>query len=253
MTQPTRPSARRGPRVKSKPPKPKDLNVRNAKDASAPLRINERHGDGRLIRDIDRAYNDLTAMTLDPGAFLDRVRDAEAGQPSAQSYDTAKVSGGGTGNPTLAAYMSRDQARLDEATWVHAMEQVAHWTEAAMNAYVPHTPKPATAKQRRDAAADNRMWCESCVRHTDEATGQPRKVEPWKALTAKTTCGGLLEVPMWLCQFCYSVVKRTAEAEVTKARLPHMAELKDNAEGRRVKIHATNRGTMTPYRRSMGR
>jgi hypothetical protein len=68
----------------------------------------------------------------------------------------------------------------------------------------------------------------------DPITGQPRK--EWPRGQGKTTVGGRLPFPMYLCDWCCKIVARTAEVLGT-GRVPTEAELhRHHDEGKPVHI-----------------
>lgn len=275
-------------------------NVRPATASNAPLRTNDRHGDGRLIANFGTAHDHAGQIKI--AALLDRLRDGQVGQAMAANLD-------GVGGPSASAwceaheqdvqrclktcahhgcdldqcrrdvtrncYRARDcfgvpvgtqsdrtgmaaavpdPARVAEAAFVEATEQATAWLEIMFELAVANSGKRATAAQRREAEADNRLVCESCLRADvpergedgaillDEAGNErmaPRRSEP---LTKdRTNVDGRLGYRYLLCRFCYDIVVRTSDTE-DGPRLPHIEEIQKNAKGERVYIHVTRPG-----------
>ncbi len=150
---------------------------------------------------------------------------------------------------TGTAAATADKMRVVEDMLLDAMKDAAKHLERVFNIAVVNSGKQATAAQRREAEADNRLVCESCLRADvperdesgaivldDEGNERmvPRRSEP---LTKdRTNVDGRLGYRYLLCRFCYSIVVRTSETE-DGPRLPHIEEIQKNAKGERVYIH----------------
>lgn len=267
---------------KSRPkaPKPaaveKRMAVRPAKDAHAPLGINERHGDRRLFVDFGRALEDgLRLLGAAPGT-LDRIRDAEQGQPAAQHYGPSgrravlwcavhesdhctELDTAGEAIPcsTLFSHQMRpdavgeaaispDQARADEKTLTEAMRAVCTEVEKAMVVAAAHSARQARLAQRREAEEENRRWCENCARIDNPVTKQPRK--EWPRGQSKTDVGGRLEHAAYLCEWCAKIVVRTAEL-YGAGRVPTLEELhRHHDEGKRIMLPVPGAISAAPTR-----
>lgn len=263
--------SKRRPKVPKIPEKEREL--RTAKDAHSPLGTNQRPSDARLLADLERAHDDLGRLIGALPGVLARLRDAEQGQPAAQSYGEggARVvlwcsrhesdrctepDSAGELIPcsTLIAHPMRpdsvgeaavnpDQARADETTLVRAIVGdptlqnggLVAQVERAMVVVAAWSPRAAdVAALRRKAEDDNRTWCENCATIDNPITGQPRK--EWPRGQGKTTVGGRLPFPMYLCDWCCKIVVRTAEVLGT-GRVPTEAELhRHHDEGKPVHI-----------------
>lgn len=182
------------------------------------------------------------------GCDLDQCR-RDVTRHCYRTRDCFGVPVGTQSDRTGMAASTADKARIMEAMLLDAMAAAAKQLERVFNIAVVNSGKQATAAQRREAEADNRLVCESCLRadvperdetgaivHDDEGNERmvPRRSEP---LTKdRTNVDGRLGYRYLLCRFCYSIVVRTSETE-DGPRLPHIEEIQKNAKGERVYIH----------------
>lgn len=182
------------------------------------------------------------------GCALDQCRRDQS-RNCYRTRDCFGVPVGTQSDRTGMAAATNDDARATEAALIEATEQATAWLEIMFEIAVQNSGKRATAAQRREAEADNRLVCESCLRadvperdedgailHDDDGNERmvPRRTEP---LTKdRTNVDGRLGYRYLLCRFCYDIVVRTGETE-DGPRLPHIEEIEKNAKGERVYIH----------------
>ena len=258
----------RGRPGKVKAKKADRMNVRPAKEAHAPLRPNERHGDLRLLVDFEAALENGTRLLNGATETLERLRDASGGQPPSQSYEGN--SGGQSGvlwcdvhqsdrctEPNTAgdevqcrdlishfarpdrvgeAAVRPDAARDDERTMTDAMRRTIVAIEAAtVVASAWSGTRTPTPGERDRAAEANRRWCQAHLAATNPNNGQPYKVEPIRQ--APSNCGGRLATSMRLCRWCETFVTRT-EDSADGPRVPNAEEIVIHESGGKVHVHA---------------
>lgn len=182
------------------------------------------------------------------GCDLDQCR-RDVTRNCYRTRDCFGVPVGTQSDRTGMAASTDDKARIMEAMLLDAMKDAAKHLTRVFNIAVVNSGKQATAAQRREAEADNRLVCESCLRadvpERDESGAivldedgnermVPRRSEP---LTKdRTNVGGRLGYRYLLCRWCVDMVVRTSETE-DGPRLPHIEEIEKNAKGEKVYIH----------------
>lgn len=246
-------------------PEAQDFNVRPP--VLAIPRTNERHGDKAIQAELNQALGEAMRLAMRLPYTLDRMRDAEQGQPGAQSLDsggprtvlwcwehesdhcTEPDSAGeeipcsglvthpmrpdGVGEQAI----SPDQARADEKLLLRRVRGIIKAIAAAGEPEARYTPRPARAEQRRQAEAENQRWCECCAQVKNPITKQPR--EEWPHTQTKTTVGGRLAVAMYLCRWCMDFVVRT-EGQPDGPRIARPDELERRFSGKKVHLPAVS-------------
>jgi hypothetical protein len=178
---------------------------------------------GERLTLLARTLNAIVENTT----VLGRMRDAQGGI-RAKAFDTN--GGGHRHDATFSQVNQSDPAVKDEADLGRLVRLVAQSTTDLWDIVgrypPPHLPNDADrlALGRTNAKPD--PGCESCARTTNIA-GAPRWVPPRSDLANPTSCNGRLEIPMWLCDWCYGCV-------VKWERIPSVKETERHHRGERV-------------------
>lgn len=182
----------------------------------------------------------LTRTDDDGHTLIQRIRDAMNGQPKAANYDTDRVSGHTSSDPTATAALTPDPAANDYRQLQHQMAQARRALEHAITILHTYTPRPPTEHERQRMATVNEPHCESCAR-VEVAKGIPRWELPFTQ--EKTTVTGLLAEPAWLCRWCWDHVSMTGCK-------PSTDELDQHHSGQRIRCthkHITEKTTVRPH------
>jgi hypothetical protein len=152
----------------------------------------------RAHRDLMTASEDIDRLTGGDdrfGVMLDRLLAAMPGQPGAASYDTDRVSGGGSSDPTGRGATQRGP-EADLIRIAAAAKRIRVDADELVRAAQRHHPRHAGPIDRRDAASNERHdGCESCARYTKD-DGDPEFSPVEKGVTDD-------EGKLWqLCSWC---------------------------------------------------
>lgn len=156
-----------------------------------------------------------------------RIRDAMAGQPGAQTFDGPGIDAQGVGDPTGEAAVEPDQARKDELDLPRYIRRADAYLQLAVGLVNRYTPRPPSSIERRNVEASNEPGCESCSR-IEASKGVPRWEQPYTKEPSTVT--GILTEPKLLCDWCYRFVRNYG-------RLPYLREVRDHHDGKRVYVH----------------
>lgn len=146
----------------------------------------------------------LNRIDEDGTNVIGRMRDTQAGirarnyEASGRSTMRHDATFGGVG---------RGRAEEDEANVDRLLCTAAAKTTEALQILKNYPPAHvATAEDRRALGLGDGPWCTSCA-GTPGPDGSPRR-EPIRAdLTGPTDVGGRLDVPVYLCGWCYGCVR----------------------------------------------
>jgi hypothetical protein len=154
---------------------------------------------GRLLH----AYVALDRVDEDGTTVIGRMRDARVGI-RARNYEATTHTLRHDATFTSA---TRDRAEEDERDLDRLLETVARKANELLRIlgnYPP--PHVATAEERRHLGLGDGPTCTSCAR-TPGPDGEPRR-EPIRAdLAGPTDVAGRLDVPAYLCAWCYGCVR----------------------------------------------
>jgi hypothetical protein len=167
----------------------------------------------------------LTRLDDDGHTLIERIRDAMNGQPRAACYDTDRVAGHTSSDPTATAALTHDPAAQDLRNLQHQMTQARRALEHAIAILHAYTPRPPTEHERQRMATVNEPHCESCAR-VEVAKGIPRWEPP--LTQEKTTVSEHLVEPVWLCRWCYDHVAQTGAK-------PSTDEVEQHHSGQRIR------------------
>ena len=167
----------------------------------------------------------LTRIDDDGHTLIERIKDAMNGQPRAANYDTDRVAGHTSSDPTATAALTPDPAAIDLRQLQHQMTQARRVLEHAITILHTYTPRPPTEHERQRMATANEPHCESCAR-VEVAKGIPRWEPP--LTQEKTTVTDLLGEPAWLCRWCWEHVSMTGHK-------PSTDELEQHHSGQRIR------------------
>lgn len=183
------------------------------------------------------------------GGLLGRITDCQQGHPRAASWDLERNSGTpwcwlhhrdlracheegwgcladdvvatGPSDPTGDAATVADVAAHDRRMFLSAVTRACNAIElmASIAESYPETRK-ANAYERQQTAEANDPHCESCAQ-VEIAKGIPWWVEP--RTKERSTVGGRLDTPMWLCDWCENHVVQTGIPPSDDEREQHRA------------------------------
>lgn len=178
-----------------------------------------------LDRDLFAIHTTITTIIRLWPEANPRIRDAMNGHPRAATYNSDKVSGHTSSDPTATAALTPDTAQHDLNHILHNIAAARRTLDTALNLLHNYTPRPPTEHERQRMATANEPHCESCAR-TEAAKGIPRWEPP--LTQERTTVAGHLSEPAWLCRWCYDHVSRSGCR-------PSVEELEQHHSGQRVR------------------
>lgn len=192
-----------------------------------------------------RIANTLGTVTASGSTVLTRMRDGFIGHPQAQRFNpptrVALVPNPDQwpdgenpdrdnhlpSDPTGEAALRPDKAKQHRDEVVRLLRSMQTNAERVQNILACYSPRPATDADRAKLEQQNDPGCQSCSR-VEVRPGVPR----WEPVQGvPTDCAGNLTVAMALCSWCKGFIKDTG-------RLPHLAELGQHHDGKRVKRSA---------------
>jgi len=177
----------------------------------------------------------LTTLDGQGRTVVNRMREAMAGQPRAQSLEGDRTTGFTTtvdedgfpvpavSDPTGEAGIRIDHAHrslVDLDRQLRAAHMAADRIVRILDTF---TPRPATSYEQRQLRMDNEPGCWSCA-HVEVVRGVPR----WEPVWRTGNPGGVLAEPRALCHWCWRFA-------VDFGRLPTKTELDSHHAGKRLK------------------